>query len=511
MMKKTMMALAIASLFGTTTVFAQTAAPAAAATPVATPAVAPVATPAPVAAPAAAPAVVTVETVAPAVVETAAPAVVETAPAVVTVEVVRDLNTPVQKAAPVAEETCKTGRQCIQQAYHAFMEKNGFPEEGQDAKGKSFHFGSAPVNVPRTHADYAKYLSMAYTQAYMNAVKQFASTLGVQVQNEIVSKFFLQTGDNARDFPVDQKGRTDTEALWLKISKYSQARLDKGLRELGIDPTQYDAVAPDQKKKLFEDALANKTIERMSLALGGINVAGNFIHEGASDAHVGVVIAYSRNIEGIAQSLRQGKRPAIQAVGQPLSVQIPNDPKLLSDMYGPHLMVDENGPVIVAYSFWGVTKGVPAMQDRLHQAAQEQARSEARAQLARFLTLSYSANNERIQEMAQTQMLTKSGKTGDVTEAVTTALDEIVNDRAVAQAQAHLQGVRTIREWEMVTESGQTLVGSVMAYSFAGIEAARAITEGPRAADPATNAPQQPANLSTSTREGGIKNALDQF
>ena len=183
MMKKTMMALAIASLFGTTTVFAQTAAPAAAATPVATPAAAPVATPAPVAAPAAAPAVVTVETVAPAVVETAAPAVVETAPAVVTVEVVRDLNTPVQKAAPVAEETCKTGRQCIQQAYHAFMEKNGFPEEGQDAKGKSFHFGSAPVNVPRTHADYAKYLSMAYTQAYMNAVKQFASTLGVQVQN----------------------------------------------------------------------------------------------------------------------------------------------------------------------------------------------------------------------------------------------------------------------------------------------------------------------------------------
>ena len=128
-------------------------------------------------------------------------------------------------------------------------------------------------------------------------------------------KTFLDASTNARDFPTitEDGGRSDLEALWLKISKYTQARLDKGLRELGVDPSQYNAVDPDQKKKIFEDALTNKSIERTSIALGGINVVGNFVHEGET-SHVGVVIAYSPSIEGLAQSLRMGKKPAIQAV-----------------------------------------------------------------------------------------------------------------------------------------------------------------------------------------------------
>ena len=34
------------------------------------------------------------------------------------------------------------------QTYQAFMRKNGWPMSGMDAKGKSFYFGSAQVDVP---------------------------------------------------------------------------------------------------------------------------------------------------------------------------------------------------------------------------------------------------------------------------------------------------------------------------------------------------------------------------
>ena len=453
--------------------------------------------------------VVTVETVAPAPATEPAPAVVAT----VDVPMVKDLNTPAKKVESNAAQGCTDGDDCIKQTYQAFMRKNGWPMSGKDAKGKSFYFGSASVDVSRTNADYGKYLSLAYTQAYMKAVNTFSRKINVDVQNEVLTKAFLDASTNARDFPTltEEGGRSDIEALWLKVSKFTQARLDKGLRELGVDPKQFDAVDPDQKKKIFEDALTNKTIERTSIALGGINVVGNFVHEGET-SQVGVVIAYSPSIEGLAQSLRMGKKPAIQAVGQPLDVQIPLDGKVLMDMYGPRLMIDENGPAIVSFAFWSPEPApTPQLRSRYRELAMNQARSEATAQIARFLMLSYSANSEAIKGKASSIDAVKSGKDGSVTDKIANAITDITSEDSIARTSATLTGLNTVREWKANLDSGTELVGAVMSYSFADIQYVKSIT-GQQATQEATpSQPQQPVDFGTSTRESTIKSSIDVF
>lgn len=98
---------------------------------------------------------------APVVVAVAEPA----APAVVDANMVRDLNTPSKEAAPDAVKGCtKKNAQCVRDMYQAFMDANGWPVSGKDAKGKSYYFGTASVSFPKTNAAYGKSLAPPTTR-----------------------------------------------------------------------------------------------------------------------------------------------------------------------------------------------------------------------------------------------------------------------------------------------------------------------------------------------------------
>ena len=130
--------------------------------------------------------VVTVQTATASTATQDSPTVVATVDA----PMVRDLNTPAKKIEPGVAKGSRTARIASCRPTQAFMRKNGWPMSGMDAKGKSFYFGSAQVDVPRTHADYGKYLALAYTQAYMKAVNTFSRKINVDVQNEVLTKDF---------------------------------------------------------------------------------------------------------------------------------------------------------------------------------------------------------------------------------------------------------------------------------------------------------------------------------
>lgn len=451
---------------------------------------------------------------APVVVAVAEPA----APAVVDANMVRDLNTPSKEAAPDAVKGCtKKNAQCVRDMYQAFMDANGWPVSGKDAKGKSYYFGTASVSFPKTNAAYGKSLALAYNEAYLNAINEFSRTMVLETANQLASSAFADSSSDARSFPrvEDNGGKSQWEALYDKVMALSQGKLDQGLRSLGINPEQFNAVPPDERKKLLENTLVNKSTEHTYMALGGINVVGNFVHEAANGtADVGVAIAYSPSIEGVAQSLRMGKRPAIKAVGQSLDVQIPKDPALLADMYGPRLMIDEQGPVIVSFAFWMPEKAPERFQGRMEEAAFRQAETEANAQIARFLSVSFSG--ELTTEAGQTvgQDAVKSGKDGSITDQTTEVITDRFSEKNVARSQAKLKGVKTVRRWNFTTPEGLDLVGVVKAYSFGNIEYANSITDKGTAASDAEpqqkTAPEAPAGTSSS-RQGSVKSAIDVF
>lgn len=437
------------------------------------------------------------------------------APAVVDANMVRDLNTPAKEAAPDAEKGCtKKNLQCVRDMYQAFMDANGWPVSGKDAKGKSYFLGTATVSFPKTNAAYGKSLALAYNEAYLNAIREFSRTKSLETANDIISSAFADNSSDARSFPKveDNGGKSQWEALYDKVMALSQGKLDQGLRSLGINPEQFNAVPPDERKKLIENTIINKTTERTFMSLGGINVVGNFVHEAADGTAAGVAIVYSPSIEGVAQSLRMGKKPAIKAVGQSLDIQIPKDPALLADMYGPRLMIDEQGPVIVSFAFWMPEKAPESFQGRMEEAAFRQAETEANAQIARFLSVSFSG--ELTTEAGQTVVkdAVKSGKDGSVSEQTTAVITERFSEKNVARSQAKLTGVKTVRRWSFTTPEGLDLVGVVKAYSFGNIEYARSITDQGTAAPAADSQAASAAPTGTpSSRQGSVKSAIDVF
>ena len=113
-------------------------------------------------------------------------------------------------------------------------------------------------------------------------------------------------------------------------------------------------MTPVEKKTFLKKAISDETTQRASLALGGINIAQNFVSETDNGrAAVAVLLAYSPKMEAVAASLARGEKPMIQAVGQPLDQLLPlNDPSKLADLYGPRIMIDNQGPVIVSFGLW---------------------------------------------------------------------------------------------------------------------------------------------------------------
>ena len=54
------------------------------------------------------------------------------------------------------------------------------------------------------------------------------------------------------------------------------AKLDAALKELGIDPVQFNASPADQKKVLLSNQMVTKSVQRFSKSLGGITTIQTF-------------------------------------------------------------------------------------------------------------------------------------------------------------------------------------------------------------------------------------------
>ena len=68
---------------------------------------------------------------------------------------------------------------------------------------------------------------------------------------------------------------------------------------------------------------------------------------------VGVIIVYSPKIESVADAFKMGKKPAMLQLGKPLKELLPLDNnEKLYNMLGSRLLIDDNGPVLVAFGQW---------------------------------------------------------------------------------------------------------------------------------------------------------------
>lgn len=395
----------------------------------------------------------------------------------------------------------------------AFLAATGLQEGNNPTKkGKHIYTAIESVAKPVSHPDFAKLRVTAYDRAYLRSLEDFIKSIAVRVKSETLNKYFSnQNSDNTEFDEADGEGRSRMQALFDKAIAAEDAQMNEVLLDLGVEPSEFDAADPDQKKILISRSLITKTIENACKSLGGVSVVQTFFTEDdKGEAAVGVVLAYSPLVEGVADALRTGRKPAIAKTGKPLSETLPLDsPELLYDMMGTRLLTDENGPVVIAFGQWANSyQGTSAtMAAETRNAAFRQAEAAANRELSAFLNQSFTLRSEAENGEVYENAITKSGKDGSITEAEGTGIVDVLRSQASRRTNSLLSGATTLKRWTYQTPQGHEVVGVVKAYSFASIQESKGAFQKPQATTPS----QSTGPHEASARAGAVTMDLDTF
>ncbi len=374
------------------------------------------------------------------------------------------------KTSTQSKEPNLSATDIVQADINAFLQKNALLL-GSQSNGKHYASAISQVNVNYVHADYERYKIVAFEKAYLDAIKEYAKNLGAETTRRVIRSMY-QNNSTGEAFPEKLSQGTDgVEALIDKTVALGNAVLDSELEKFGIDPEEYKSSKPDQKKILVEDALGDEITVAVNKSLAGIVSFQNFSAVDASgQAAVGVLIMYSPKLEAIAQSLRIYQKPKMQVTGQPVQKQFPMyEPAKLYDLLGVRVVIAENGPVIVSFAQWAYNSNNNFSEN----SAYKQADNKAMAQIADFLNVNFSAqDNTQYGEITQ-QAKVKSGKDGSITDEFTTSIIDIVNTDIQQRSSEYLKGVNTIQRWKHTTPNGHQVVGIVKILSFDTIESSK--------------------------------------
>lgn len=422
--------------------------------------------------------------------------------------IISETNEVSAHAAPAAVQT-RDSSEMVQEMIDSFLASVGL-REGANPTKKNKHVYTAveTVRVNVSNPDYAKFRVTAYDRAYAAALGAFIEAQGVKTATDTLSKAFTDNSTDAATFKEElSTGRSNLSAMLDKAIALGDAKLSTMLQEEGIDPNQFNAAPPDQKKLLLSRTILKRTIDTASKTLGGVSIAQTFFAEDeAGEGAVGIVLVYSPSIEGVAEALKADKKPAIAATGKPLHELLPlEEPAKLYDMLGTRLLVDENGPVLVSFGQWsnsyqGTSKTLAAEH---RNAAYDQANAMANSELSSFLNQSFTMKNEAQKGDILENVAVLSGKTGMTSEQESKAIVDIVRKQAAMQTNAYLQGAVKLRQWRYVTPQGHEVVGVVKAFSFASIQDAKKTFSKEQASDRQKN--------EASARSGSVVMDLDTF
>lgn len=387
-------------------------------------------------------------------------------------------------------QDAKSSDDIVRELVDAYMQDHHYVEGYNPAIGKNFAYAIRTVSVNSASPEFGKSRVLAYNQAYNEALKSFIKAQSTRIVSETVTSFFSDASTDAGEFKDElASGRSTMGAMLDKLVALGDAWTSDKLRNYGIDPDQYNAAPPDQKKVLLSQSIVQRTTERAGKSLGGVVPVQTFIGEdGQGNQSVGVLIMYSPKLEAVAEALRRGKKPAIQKQGPPLQDILPlHDPAKLYDMLGVRVLFDEYGPVVVSYGQWSSSyQGTDQrLRSRYANTAFSQAETQANAQISEFLNTNFSSEDQTQVGEAMEQALIKEGGSGQIVEPdVAANIVDIRKEFATRKTSALLRGASTIKKWTYRTPDGHDIVGVIKIYSFANMEAASQTFRKPEAGRP---------------------------
>lgn len=360
-------------------------------------------------------------------------------------------------------------------AINGFAEKLGIEFGEEDNKGRTFYNAVETVSVDVTNPQWAKWRVVAYKKAFSKIKQNFLADSYGKISGATLTEYASDESDNRMEFPRedDPRAKTKTGEIWDKLVALTGAKLDNALKDLDIDPSEYNALPKEQKKNLFRNNFTEKSIQKAAGSLAGLMTIKTFTGQDSKGNHtIGVVAMYKNSLKQLAMDIAKGNEPMLTTKkgkkGRKISSYIPKDKKTLSQSFGVRLAFDEtSSPVLISYGQWSYYyKGKnQKKRDRGYEHALKKAKTESKKQIAQFMK-----STAQFEEMEETSAIEEENailnpKDGVVrSEDVAIMVDKIASTMKV-QFSADLKGMKVKKTTSYKHPSGHEIVMVVSTWS----------------------------------------------
>jgi hypothetical protein len=389
----------------------------------------------------------------------------------------------------------------VQEQMEAYLKSSGLQARAQRHELEILQ-GVSSVAVPATNPDWVQHRAVAYDDALLQAEGDYVKQQGLRITDETIRRFYQAAGQEPPPYDAGRAPGQEAELI-RKLLAVANGKLDGELRNLGIDPQQFNEAPPPQRYVQFQNALKRRTVRDAFGELVGLMPVQTFEgHDGKGNYWIGVIAVVSPRLKELAQQVlsAHGNLPPDPSRAQDLTIFYADKPALVRD-FGVRQAFDAAGyPVLISFaqSASAYRGSDPAIADQYNQAAREQAEAKADGQLAQFLngSMSFHAEDESGRAIdKEAERLSDNYEQDDAArKSVIAATLTILRNRA----QVQVTGIQTLTRWQLKhPDTGQKIIGVVRMWSAAGEQATRALRDqhgaAPAPAPAAGQATQAPA------------------
>lgn len=365
------------------------------------------------------------------------------------------------------------GKELLQEAFEAFASETGISYGVVTPEGRVYQKGQSVVDADVASAQFVKSRSMAYERAYQSAVSQFMLDCYGRETTKRVSEFYGNQSSDAEEAPV-----AEAKGLLAKIGLLVEEKLNKALAAEGVPPEKYATATVVEKRKLLHDAILIETAARALHASSGCIPVKTFETRGEDGRYyIGVIVRYDATSVTLAEAFRKKQRPALKKEGGLTLDEVLPSKEAMLDNFGVRLYFDETGtPALLSFAQLGSSyTGTSArMKDSAEGQALNQARKLADSGLTSFISSIMQVNEtSRVgEEITESRVFTDDGNV--TPEEASKVID--VYRRSIEQVGGDtLLGRDTVFEGILTHPSGHKIAVAVRRWSFATVDATKAI------------------------------------
>ena len=338
--------------------------------------------------------------------------------------------------------------------------------------------------------------SISFSQARVIATEEaFLKAMGELVSQDAVD-IGVSMADNfmKNDLPEEVKDTTSLDALGKAVAGRAAELTVKGmdslLKELGVDPNTMPELNVAERKDLIYDEFVSNTTWQAMGQLSGVGIFGVIEEVGGdgpvNNGRMSVVVVKAEKFSEFGRQLRTGD----VAPGQALPVDVVRDrlePQLregepMLGYFGVQPVMDDQGRYgLLAFGTSGPQLVRGSMEEFEITAEMEAAREEAQMMadgwLAQFASLTVQGQKETTRRSLK-QQVKETRANGSSEFKTSEGIGRMVNNVLESEANAQLQGVQTIGQWNAVDPAtGHPYLGYVKYWSPATSAKAQGLTQ----------------------------------